>query len=526
MKRIFYFTGHRFAVLHWRGKVFTGSCAFEPDAQGLDAFEKYLQQSANVPTKLLIDVIEEDFRQEVVPHVGEKDRAAVVGRMLDRFYRSSKQFTYYEVIGREKTGRKDDRVLLGAITDPALILPWLDVIHRTDTPLAGIWSLPLVSKKLLKLINATKGPVLLVSQQVNSTLRQSFFRDGKMISSRQSVINQDANNIENIGKLASPEIDRTTVFLNNQHLIKEDEELQIHVLCSDSQVESLRESLESDSTRRFTLHRIDEIQKKIGIRNYEGSFSDGIYVWLCLTDMFNVGHYGEHKEFTRYYYSLISTALYVVSVLVLVVAAIITEANISSAIEANRSVELLKEQEAGYKKVYSEKFSTYEAVFKNAKSMNAAVDLVDTIRQHATISPLDLYIEVSKILSKQQFKNVTIYKIDWESEQHLDNAGNAVKHTKLDIASPDPMWHVAVLTGTIPVSSNNYSGSVALVNNIVLALLRDDRIETAEALEMPVEVRSDRRYSAESGSKESDSRNQKPHGEFSIRIVMKGTSHV
>ena len=223
MKRIFYFTGHRFSVLHWNGKAFTGACAFEPDTRGLDKFEKYLQQTASMPTKLLIDVIEEDFRQEIVPHVGEKDRAAVVGRMLDRFYRSSKQFTYYEVIGREKTGRKDDRVLLGAITDPALILPWLDVISRTETPLAGIWTLPLVSKKILKLIGATKGPVMLVSQQVNSTLRQTFFRDGKMISSRQSVINQDANNTENIGTLASPEIDRTTIFLNNQHLINENE---------------------------------------------------------------------------------------------------------------------------------------------------------------------------------------------------------------------------------------------------------------------------------------------------------------
>jgi hypothetical protein len=526
MKRIFFFAGHRFAVLHWNGKVFNGGCAFEPDARGLDKFEKYLQQSAKVPTKLLVDVIEEDFRQEVVPHVGQKDRAAVVGRMLDRFYRSSKQFTYYEVIGREKTGRKDDRVLLGAITDPALILPWLDVIHRTETPLAGIWTLPLVSKKLLKSIGAAKGPVLLVSQQVNSTLRQTFFRDGKMISSRQSVINQDTNSIEDIGKLASSEIDRTTVFLNNQHLINENEELQVHVLSSDKQIESLRASLEPDNTRQFVIHRVKDIQKKLGIRNFEGDLSDGIYAWLCLKDMFNVGHYGERKEFTRYYYSLTSSALYVISVLVLVIASIITEANISSAIEANRSVALLREQEAGYKKVYSEKFSSYEAVFKNARSMNAAVDLVHTIRQHATISPLDLYIEVSKILSQPQFKNISINKIEWEKEQHLDKAGNAARHTKPDIASPDPMWHVAVLTGTIPVSNSDYGSSVAQVNNIVLALLRDERIETAEALEMPVEVRSDRRYSAESGSKDSDSKDQKLHGEFSIRIVMKGSSRV
>ena len=525
MKRIFYFTGHRFTVLHWDGKTFTGACSFEPHAAGLDQFEQYLQQSANIATKLLIDVIEEDFRQEIVPHVGKKDRDAVVGRMLDRFYRSSKQFTYYEVMGREKAGRRDDRVLLGAITDPSLILPWLDVIDRTETPLAGIWSLPLVSRDVLKYINAKKGPVLLVSQQVNSTLRQTFFRDGKMIASRQSVVNQDAGNISHIGKLAGPEIDKTTTFLLNQHLLTEKEELQVHVLCSEVQTDSLTQVLESDSTRSFTLHKIEKIQKAMGLHDVESNFADTIYAWLCMSDRFSVGHYGEHSEFRRYYYSLASAALYATSVIVLVIAAVITESNISSAIEASRAVELLKEQEVGYQKVYSEKFATYETVFKNAKGMNAAVDLVNTIEQHAIISPLDMYIEVSKIMSQPQFANIEISKIDWIKEQHPDNAGNKAKQGKPDIASPDPMHHVAVLTGKIPVASSDYGRSVAQVNNIVLALLKHERIETVEALEMPVEVRSEKRFAAQSGTKDQD-KDKDSRGKFSIRIVMKGRSHV
>lgn len=526
MKRIFYFTGHRFTVMHWNGRTFTGACSFEPDAAGLDKFESYLEQSARLPTKLLIDVIEEDFRQEIVPHVGGKDQDAVVGRILDRYYRASKQFTYYEIIGREKSGRKDDRALLGAITDPSLIQPWLDIIDRTETPLSGIWTLPLVSKKILKLIDAKKGPALLVSQQVSSTLRQTFFRDGRMISSRQSVINQDANNISNIGVLASPEINRTTTFLRNQHLIAEHETLQVHVLCSSVQADSLEQALESDSVREFHLHKIDDLQKKLRLVNADSKFSDSIYAWQCLSETFSSGHYGEATEFRRYYYSLISTGLYVTSVLALVVAAVMTEANISSAIESNRAVELLKVQENSYKKVYSEKFSTYEAVFKNAKSMNAAVDLVSTIEQHATISPLDMYIELSKVMSQPQFSDVEINQIAWSKEQNSDNTGNTAKQGEPDIASPDPMRHVAIVTGKIPVSSEDYGRSVAQVNNIVLALLKHERVITVEALEMPVEVRSDKRFSAQSGVEGSNNAKKDKRGEFSIRVVMKGRSHV
>lgn len=525
MKRIFYFTGHRFTVLHWKGKTFTGACSFEPDSAGLDKFEQYLQQSARLATKLLIDVIEEDFRQETIPHVHGKDRAAVVNRMLDRFYRASKQYTYHEILGREKTGRKDDHVLLGAVTDPALLNPWMEVINRTETPLSGIWTLPLVSKKLLGLIDAKKGPVLLVSQQVNSTLRQTFFRDGKMISSRQSVINQDAANIRKLGKFARPEIERTTTYLRSQRLIEEQEELQVHMLCSDVQKDSLMEELESDTTWKFRLHAIEDIHKKIGLQGIDSKFADGIYAWLCLSEKFSTGHYGRSDNFRRYHYALVNGGLYAMSVITLLVAAVLTEANISGAIEASRSVELLKQQEEGYQKVYKEKFATYEAVFQNAKGMNAAVDLVTTIEQHATVSPLDLYIEVSKILSQPQFREIEINGIEWTKEQHIDGAGNTAKQGKPDIVSPDPMRHVAILSGKIPVSSNDYGRSVAQVNNIVLALLKHERIETVEALEMPVEVRSDKRFSAESGTDEANNQDD-GRGIFSIRIVMKGISHV
>jgi len=67
------------------------------------------------------------------------------------------------VIGREKQGRKDDTVLLGAMTNPQLMQPWLNIIDECEIALSGIWTLPLISRQLLKTIKATEGVVLLVS---------------------------------------------------------------------------------------------------------------------------------------------------------------------------------------------------------------------------------------------------------------------------------------------------------------------------------------------------------------------------
>jgi len=107
MRRLFYFTGYRLSVLHWRGKQLVGTSSFEPTESGLEKFRSYLSQTENLSGKFLVDVIEEDFRNEKIPHVGSRDRNSVINRLIDRFYRSSKDYCYSEVIGREKSGRKE-----------------------------------------------------------------------------------------------------------------------------------------------------------------------------------------------------------------------------------------------------------------------------------------------------------------------------------------------------------------------------------------------------------------------------------
>ena len=256
MKRIFYFTGHRLTVFHWNGKKFSGACSFEPDEEGLYKFKQYLQSVANVRTRLLVDVIEEDFRIESIPHVYGKDKQAVINRLIDRFYRASSKFSYSEVLGRQKKGRKDDDVLLGAITNPTLLEPWLMAIEECDVPLSGIWTLPLISKDFLNRLKVKNDAVLLVSQQVGSNLRQSFFKNKKLISSRTSVLNEDESETNDYGAMAESEIARTLSYLKGQGHIRADEQVEVHVLGSKEQIPTLEKNLVSDEQQQHYIHDI------------------------------------------------------------------------------------------------------------------------------------------------------------------------------------------------------------------------------------------------------------------------------
>jgi len=536
MKRIFYFSGHRLTVFHWSRKTLAGACSFESNDEGYEKFKQYLESSAKTPTCMILDVIEEDFRKDTIPHVYGKDRKAVISRLMDRHYRSSRQYTYSEIQGRQKTGRKDDEILVAAITNPELIRTWIRIIEECDVPLSGILSLPLISKSILPVINAKKGYVLLVSQQVNSNLRQTLFKNGKLVSSRQSVINQDAKNISNIGTHARPEVERTLVFIRNQYQLEDTDEINIHILGSDVQIDSLESSFISGASDKYHIHRLNELSNKIGIKGLPDKFADGLFAWIALCKYGVKSHYGRKDEFIQFYYSLASRALYAASVVVIITSLLMIESNISDGITYKESTVLLQKRTDEFRRVYSEKYQAYEELFSNAKLMDMAVGMVGQIETNSEITPLDFMLALSKLVSNPQIGRIYIDKIEWSTRQKDDNEqkrarGNAnteIKYKPTNVTSSSEVQHVAVVTGRIPLTLNNYRESVNRINNIITTLSSSDRVEAVNAISLPVEVRPDKRFASESRKLLDSDKNSQSHngGLFSLKVVMKAPENV
>lgn len=522
MKRLFYFTGYRLSVLHWKGRQLVGSSSFEPTNSGLNKFRQYLQQTENMPGKLFVDVIEEDFRNEVIPHVGSKDRKSVISRLVDRYYRSSGKFTYSEIIGRQKTGRKDDIVLIGAMTNPQLVQPWLSILDECEVPLSGVWTLPLVSRKLLKTIGASKGVVLLISQQVNSNVRQTLFRNGKLVSSRTSIINQDINNITEFGKLAAPEVERTIEFLRAQSLVSDNEVIDLHIIGADEQAISLQQSFLADDSQTVTIHTVSGINKKLGLQDAGKRFSDSIFAWLCLNKKISSSHYGASSLFTRYHNKLAANALYAASLLVVVGGVLMTQSYISDAKEMEKSTTLLQQEGKDFKQMYDGKFKDFEKVFQNAGVMSSAVDLAERISRNGMTSPLDFLIGLSRILAQDDSHDVTIDKIEWQAVNQNEKSKEL---TVANFTSKLPVLHKAVVSGRIDSPDNDYRGSSEKIQQIITFLQDSERVEAVNVLKMPVDLRSESRFSSQAGI------DVRPDGKsrtgiFSFQITMKAPDHV
>src|SRR5262249_54775877 len=155
-------TNTRLVSLTTRGKHIVSRREFAVSGAGAAAFERYLAPLGAHPAHLFVDLTEEDFRLDTIPHVGASDRDAILNRKLQQIYRST-PYRHAQLQGREAEGRRDDRVIYTAVTNPEVLRPWIEILERLKVPLGGIHSVAVASGRLLDELDLLFPHALLVT---------------------------------------------------------------------------------------------------------------------------------------------------------------------------------------------------------------------------------------------------------------------------------------------------------------------------------------------------------------------------
>ncbi|VAW57450.1 hypothetical protein MNBD_GAMMA07-2365 [hydrothermal vent metagenome] len=525
MKRIFYYSGYRLTIFHWKNEKCIASFTFDPSDKGIEKYKMYLNATENTPVRFLIDLIEEDFNKENIPHVGPTDRKAIVSRLIDRQYRKSKDYVYYNVIGRETTGRKDDIVLYSVLSNPEILEPWLIPIKEHNISVSGIWSLPLLSEDLFLKLQKKDNNILLVSQQVPSNLRQTFIKNGKFESSRSAVVNLDD---ATIGEYISIEIEQTIRFLSNQRQIGFDEKIQIHIICREEDLNEIQMRCTDTAMRAFHYYHISDIQQLLGckILSDEKSdyYSNSLYSYICASKILPKGHYGPNSLFKKYYDQIFSTMLYSISILLIIFSFIFSLVNYTEAISLKNETLTLKHQTESINRAYESTLAKFETKLSRAQMMKSSVLLAEKIHKQAHISPQHFMTSISRIFSKYQIFNTEITKISWQQHQSNDLPKNNVKKKMIiDYAKPDIINQHATIGGYIHVSKSSLKQSVDKVNSIANALKNNKSIKHVKIKRSPVDARSISSIENETGSDQKNNKNSdKNKGQFEIELLMLG----
>jgi len=264
--RACFLSADKLAVYHWQNGKLGSSYLFDVSGDGQNYFARYLKDTPKIPVYLLVDVLEEEYRQDTIPHVFGADRTALINRKKSRLFRDTPYF-YAENQGREEGGRRDDRMLFMGLTNPDLLTPWLNLLDQNKVPLAGIYSVPQLTRTILDIIPNPAEHMLVVSLQSISGLRQSFFHKNKLKISR--LVNMPRYGTQPYGKYIVEEIETIYRYLKGLHLAPENKPLDVYFLGNEDLLVELKQ-LYADSTL-LNHHFIDIVilarNAKIGYDN-------------------------------------------------------------------------------------------------------------------------------------------------------------------------------------------------------------------------------------------------------------------
>jgi uncharacterized protein (UPF0335 family) len=280
MRHFLYLTNTRLVSITTRGKRIAMRREFAVSGAGAAEFERYLAGLAGVPTHFFTDLAEEDFRLDTIPHVGGRDREAVMGRKLAQMFRNT-PYRHAQLQGREADGRRDDRVLYTAIGNAEVLRPWLDAIERLKVPLAGIHSAAVFSSVLLEELDLLFPHALLVTFTPGEAMRQTYFRDREMKFSRLTPVDLEPG--QTLGAMVAEETTRTWQYLDSLRHFGPEDRLEVCIVVHPSERGAVQPELRDFAQIQYRVLDIEQVAAKLALSPPPlGSTAEEVLVHLFL----------------------------------------------------------------------------------------------------------------------------------------------------------------------------------------------------------------------------------------------------
>lgn len=510
MRRVLYFTGYRMVAQEWAGHRLASSVYFEPDEQGLDLFKSYLGSFRNEPVRLLVDLIEEEFRQVRVPLLRGSDRRAILNRSFTKYFRTSEyRFAISQSV--EKKTRKEEKLLLIGLTNQYLLEPWLRIVEDTRTPLSGIVSLPLVSEAFVKDLPSEHRALILVSQQVPSNLRQSVFVDGRLVLSRLVPIASFYQ-----GDYASDvlrDVESTHRYLISQRIVERADVIGVHILANKRHHEKLTARCEKETGFDFHIHEINALleQQKIIVPD-EQDFSSALYCFQATKKM-SLNHYAKPSERRYFQHYRAGVGLRVAAFTLLALGLMLAA---TSAVKGWLYQQTIIETaliEQKYKAKYNQLSENRIDSTTSTTSMQHIVQTVDILRGQYLRDPEDLMVSISRDISI--FPDIRVKKMDWfvsnysdtESAREID-WGKPKKRPVVDRSKPKPkkgFFEIALVEGEFLNFDGNFRYALSAVDDLYKTMAESGKYYSVEITKRPLDIESNNQLTGSIGAGASSS---------------------
>lgn len=253
-------------ILHsfrWQHGSIVPTGHYPADDTGIRAFADAVRQAGGGLYTLLVDLVEEGFHADTLPSVRGPDRQAMLERKRSQTFFGTPLSGALSV-GHDRNGRRhDERFLFVALTRPAIIDPWLQVLRAANAPLTGIHSVALLLDSLVQRLARPAERCLLVTLAPGG-MRQTFIDQGHLRFSRLAPGLTEIS-ADTAARCAS-EILKTHSYLTGQRMLPRSGRLPIYIVCDTADYTHLAPALADTDERTHHHTELSDIAHKIGLQ--------------------------------------------------------------------------------------------------------------------------------------------------------------------------------------------------------------------------------------------------------------------
>ncbi|HET9010524.1 MAG TPA: hypothetical protein VFN38_01855 [Gemmatimonadaceae bacterium] len=505
MRHFPYLTNTRMVSLVSQRRRIVARREFAVSGAGAQAFEHYLANLKDVPTQLFTDLAEEDFRLDTIPHVGARDRDAILQRKLTQIFRNT-PYRHALLQGREPEGRRDDRVFYTAITNPELLRVWLEMLERLRVPLEGIHSAAMFSGVLLEELDLVFAHTLLVTFTPGDAMRQSYFRDREIKFSRITPI--DLEEGQSLGTMIAEETTRTWQYLDSLRNFAPEDRLEVCILVHPNDRRVVEPELRNFAQLQYHVLDIEQVAQKLGLKPAPlDSTAEEVMVHLFLLRRAENHFAGEEL---RRHATLRRARIALTQVSLALVAASIAWAgwNLAPALKATEADLRVTQQVAALDRENNEILKSLPSFGVGGSTMRDAVSFYNgAIRGFPTLA--GFVVPLSGVLREHPAVRVT--QLAWLATddakatprlartlpREAPPVRSTAKAPEAPVAAvpddaPNPpfaggRYEVALIEGSLRVPANDFRGALAEVEKLAADIARVEGFH-ADVVEGPLDV--------------------------------------
>ncbi|PCJ26400.1 MAG: hypothetical protein COA96_05200 [SAR86 cluster bacterium] len=382
---------------------------FSEDEFGHEEFQHYLAENKPSAVTVVVDSPAEDFIVEKVAHVNSFDRKSFLERKMDQHFRNI-EYCSAKVLGREESGRRDDRVLFSALTQSQNIDGWVSLLLEQEISIKSITSPAFAICKVAKELGlVTSDEILLVNWQRNG-IRQSLIANDKLIFSRLTPL-PSGHDSDLVGVIMTASL-QSKEYLDRIGLLKNAQQLDLHVVTPVLEDHAFDDNADTSQFGRVEHHNSIDLMP---IDQYGGPQNEITAILLCLDWGVRTGKFGNiyaSPAALRFKELKQARNLIVLScVLFMVLSGVLSAPALNDALERRNNYFGLSQSLLPVRDQYDALRAQFPETPIPSEAMELAVSNYELIRGQMQ-QPTDLLAAISRAI--QGYSAITLTSVTWE----------------------------------------------------------------------------------------------------------------